>query len=148
MPTNPPSMAATNPLHHRRCMRIAVSFHPLRSRLGPTLVGRAGEPAHVTDMSITNAAHLSEPLAPNAGHQARRTAGARHERTLFAVAWMPWLGQVLAGKTPQASSSSASDPGFPCSHGRTLSYRWPHGGVGNRGFPDASSSGQTTTCLP
>jgi hypothetical protein len=23
-----------------------------------------------------------------------------------------------------------------------------HGGVGNRGFPDASSSGQTTTCLP
>src|SRR6266581_8720154 len=75
-PTSPPSMAATNPLHHRRCMRIAVSFHPLRSRLGPTLVGRAGEPAHVTDMSITNAAHLSEPLAPNAGHQARRTAGA------------------------------------------------------------------------
>ena len=34
--------------------------------------------------------------APNAGHQARRTAGARHERTLFAVAWMPWLGQGLA----------------------------------------------------
>jgi hypothetical protein len=28
---------------------------------------------------------------PNAGHQARRTAGARHERTLFAVAWMPLI---------------------------------------------------------
>jgi hypothetical protein len=31
-------------------------------------------------------------LMPNAGHQARRRAGARHERTLFAVACMPWFG--------------------------------------------------------
>jgi hypothetical protein len=29
-------------------------------------------------------------LTPNAGHQARLKAGA--ERTLEAVAWMPWLG--------------------------------------------------------
>ena len=29
---------------------------------------------------------------PNAGYQARRTAGARYERTLFAVAWMPVFG--------------------------------------------------------
>src|SRR5713101_4287140 len=29
---------------------------------------------------------------PNAGRQARLKAGARHERTLAAVAWTPWLG--------------------------------------------------------
>ena len=27
-------------------------------------------------------------------------------------------------------------------------YRWLHGGVGKRGFPAPTSSGQTTTCLP
>src|SRR5262245_35005223 len=36
--TSPPSTAATSPLHHSCCRRIAVSSHPLRSRLGPTLV--------------------------------------------------------------------------------------------------------------
>src|SRR5438105_2012835 len=34
---------------------------------------------------------------PNAALQARRTAGARYERTLFAVAWMPWLGAGVLG---------------------------------------------------
>src|SRR6267143_2685408 len=29
---------------------------------------------------------------PNAGHQARLEAGARHERTLAGVACMPWFG--------------------------------------------------------
>ena len=31
-------------------------------------------------------------VGPNAGHQARLEVGARDERTLEAVAWMPWLG--------------------------------------------------------
>ena len=31
------------------------------------------------------------PAGPNAGHQARLEAGARHERTLEGVACMPWL---------------------------------------------------------
>ena|SRR2546426_296823 len=39
---------------------------------------------------------------PNAGRQARRAAGARHERTLAAVAWTPWLGVVC---TPPGSPS-------------------------------------------
>ena len=30
----------------------------------------------------------------------------------------------------------------------SIGYRWLHGGVGNRGFPAASSSGQTTTFTP
>src|SRR5437016_9519668 len=38
----------------------------------------------------------SAPLAPNAGRQERRTVGARHERTLFAVACTPWLGASAA----------------------------------------------------
>jgi hypothetical protein len=29
-----------------------------------------------------------------------------------------------------------------------IHYHWLHGGVGNRGFPETTSSGQTTTCLP
>ena len=33
-------------------------------------------------------------LLPNARHQARETAGARDERTLFAVACMPWFGSA------------------------------------------------------
>jgi len=36
---------------------------------------------------------------PNAGHQARLKAGARHERTLAAVACMPWFGSDLANGT-------------------------------------------------
>jgi hypothetical protein len=32
------------------------------------------------------------PWKPNARHQARLRAGATQERTLSAVAWMPWLG--------------------------------------------------------
>jgi len=57
-------------------------------------------------------------LMPNARHQARRAAGARDERTLFAVAWMPWLGaedgrdpvltRLLHG--PGASPSIPSTP--------------------------------------
>ena len=35
-------------------------------------------------------------LMPNAGHQARGTAGARDERRLFPVACMPLFGPVLA----------------------------------------------------
>ena len=62
----PPSTAATSPLHHWCFRRIAVSSHPRRSRLGPTPGGRGGGPAHVTDTSKrSNAAHCSEPLAPN-----------------------------------------------------------------------------------
>jgi hypothetical protein len=34
----------------------------------------------------------TQPCLPNAGHQARLKAGARDERTLEAVAWMPLLG--------------------------------------------------------
>jgi hypothetical protein len=41
------------------------------------------------DLSVRTVGRI---MALNAGHQARRAAGARHERTLFAVAWMPWLG--------------------------------------------------------
>ena len=40
---------------------------------------------------LTLAPHL-KCEAPNAGHQARRAAGTRDERTLEAVAWMPWFG--------------------------------------------------------
>src|SRR5712691_4235531 len=38
--------------------------------------------------------HLLSPAGwkPNAGRQARLKAEARHERTLEAVAWTPWLG--------------------------------------------------------
>jgi hypothetical protein len=35
-------------------------------------------------------------LEPNARGQARQRAGARHERTLFAVACTPWFGEGLA----------------------------------------------------
>jgi hypothetical protein len=60
-------------------------------------------------------------MQPNAGHQARRTAGARHERTLFAVAWMPLLsadfGMDSASKTQQVGLYE-SDP--DC----TLSVAW------------------------
>ena len=38
---------------------------------------------------------LSAPLAPNAAAQARQTAGARYERTLFAVACSRLLGKGL-----------------------------------------------------
>jgi hypothetical protein len=37
------------------------------------------------------------PLAPNAKHQARQTAGATQERTLFAVACMPLFGGAWRG---------------------------------------------------
>ena len=36
------------------------------------------------------------PTGPNAGHQARLEADARHERTLEAVAWMPLLDRGIA----------------------------------------------------
>jgi len=42
---------------------------------------------------------------PNAGHQARQTAEARYERTLFAVACMPLLGMEYA---PASQCSSAT----------------------------------------
>ena len=45
------------------------------------------------------------PLASNARHQARRTAGARHERTLFAVACMPLFGQALPRSTETPGTS-------------------------------------------
>jgi hypothetical protein len=35
-------------------------------------------------------------MRPNARHQARRTAGATEERTLFAVACMPLFGLYVA----------------------------------------------------
>jgi hypothetical protein len=34
------------------------------------------------------------PWKPNGAHQARLEAGARYERTLEAVACMPWLGII------------------------------------------------------
>ena len=51
---------------------------------------------------------------PNARHQARQTAGARHERTLFAVACMPWFGQAVAMRRDQTSLPPRSvRPTFP-----------------------------------
>jgi hypothetical protein len=47
--------------------------------------------------------------APNARYQARQTAGARDERTLFAVACMPLFGLVLADETRKIASCE-SDP--------------------------------------
>jgi hypothetical protein len=39
-------------------------------------------------------------VKPNAGRQARQAAGARDERTLFAVAWTPLLGAGAAPTPP------------------------------------------------
>ncbi len=50
-------------------------------------------------------------VEPNARHQARRAAGARHERTLAAVACMPWFGTGWArGLTRMASHACWSLP--------------------------------------
>src|SRR6266581_8214535 len=52
----------------------------------------------------------------NAGHQARRTAGARHERTLFAVAWMPWLGAVVIVTPGLPTTASGALTRLLCLH--------------------------------
>jgi hypothetical protein len=52
------------------------------------------------------------------------------------------------GEHDSTIGSFESGPGVPGSKGGALSYRWLQGGVGNRGFPVASWSGQTTTFAP
>ncbi len=50
--------------------------------------------------------------------QARLEAGARHERTLFAVAWMPLLGpQQLRRHTSNRNSRSGAASSNPCHTG-------------------------------
>ena len=59
---------------------------------------------------------------------------------------------VLCGE--KAGLFSSEHPECRLAHNGSLlceqhcRYRWLHGGFGNRGFPETSSSGQTTTCLP
>ena len=53
-------------------------------------------------------------MAANARFQARRIAGARHERTLFAVACKPLLGKGLASQDRQ-DGAFASAPGLSLS---------------------------------
>src|SRR5215475_9030776 len=92
-PTSPPSMAATSTLHHWYVKRIAVSSSPLGASLGSIqYTGAADLPSAQARRARSNAAHFFEPLAPNAAAQARQTAGARDERTLFAVACSRLLG--------------------------------------------------------
>jgi hypothetical protein len=50
---------------------------------------------------------------PNAAHQVRRAAGARHERTLFAVTCMRLLGGVASGDDHLASSSAKGPEVLP-----------------------------------
>jgi hypothetical protein len=67
-------------------------------------------------MTLLLASLLSTPveLMPNAGHQARRTAGARHERTLFAVAWMAWLGAGVRATRGLPTTASGAWTRFLC----------------------------------
>src|SRR2546425_11328062 len=53
----------------------------------------------------------------------------------------PLLGSRLSRGGSPASA-------HPLIETRPSFYRWLHGGVGSRGFPVASSSGQTTTFMP
>src|SRR5262249_46668216 len=50
----------------------------------------------------------------NAGRQARRAAGARHERTLAAVACTPWLGAGRAGTRCSPALAPHASWGFAC----------------------------------
>ena len=54
---------------------------------------------------VSHPAHTMQLLQPNARFQPRRRAGARHERTLFAVACKPLFGQLL---TTEASAGRES----------------------------------------
>jgi hypothetical protein len=55
---------------------------------------------------------IEERSWPNAGHQARLEAGARHERTLEAVVWMPWLGAARARRHAPLAQE-------PCAYGQS-----------------------------
>src|SRR5262245_57025997 len=88
---------------------------------------------------------LSSPvkLMPNARYQARRTAEARHERTLVAVACMPWFGGGAAHAVMPVASSprlagSASQVSVTTAHAESPrlsqhipagSTSWAHGGA-------------------
>ncbi len=76
--------------HHAQQLHDAVnSLHrPLRcGEVTPALGGHAWSAC-----ALGQARQQRCAQHPNAGHQARRAAGARHERTLCAVACMPLLG--------------------------------------------------------
>src|SRR6266568_9567687 len=62
-------------------------------------------------------------LAPNARRQARRAAGARHERTLAAVACTPWLGWGVPWAV--GGDSLSLDPVPMVGPFRTLLYSTP-----------------------
>jgi hypothetical protein len=59
-------------------------------------------------------------LAPNAGHQARLATGARHERTLAAVACMPLFGG------PGTDCRLYCHPKNPCNHRKRHHSREDH----------------------
>src|SRR5262249_9706285 len=73
---------------------------------------------------------LSISTGPNAGHQARLEAGARHERTLEGVACMPWFG------SPPLVCR------LPCG-GHCLCPRWASHAL----EPVAEGHGETATAL-
>src|SRR5438874_11727787 len=61
-------------------------------------------------------------VLPNATHQARGIAGARHERTLFPVAWMRLLGAVACPREllRPASPDQHLDP----HHQPPIDFKW------------------------
>jgi hypothetical protein len=108
-------------------------------------IGNSHAMLPMTPVAVAGVYLLSTPveLGPNAGHQARRTAGARHERTLAAVACMPWFGGGVAHAVMPVASSprlagSASQASVTTAHAESPrlsqhipagSTSWAHGGA-------------------
>jgi hypothetical protein len=101
------TLPASSPVN-ASCLPLPINPHDS----GPAWLARPSLPGTCTLHTVP-----AFPGAdPNARHQARQTAGARHERTLFAVAWMPLLGAGVRATRGLPTTASGALTRLLCLH--------------------------------
>ena len=104
-----------------------------------------GMPARFPYQHFTNE-HPSQ--APRAYELIKRSTEVAFDPPVFAAGGGPWHNQLTGTEVGHSGELLASDLSPPCVDTEFSHGLWLHGGVGKRGFPGASSSGQTIAFLP